>query len=85
MNHRYPWLQDGVKPAAFGNYTAICHSYLIENFLVGCKNQNVVKSVHLDVGFDPSDPVGETKSFDLQIYYPQMWEAYELARDFPDT
>ncbi|ABQ35380.1 amidohydrolase [Bradyrhizobium sp. BTAi1] len=164
-NHRYPWLQDGVKPAAFGDYTAICHSYLVEDFLADCKNQNVVKSVHLDVGFDPDDPVGETKwlqavadqngfphgivgyanlaqpnvrdvleahlaypnfrgirqslnyhpdpaktyldrpgvcrepewrrgfallrdlglSFDLQIYYPQMQEAYELARDFPDT
>ncbi|MGJ4994386.1 amidohydrolase family protein [Bradyrhizobium sp. HKCCYLS3077] len=164
-NLYYPWLSDGVKPAAFGDYTAICRSYLIEDFLADCKNQNVVKSVHLDVGFDPKDPVGETKwlqgvadkhgfphgivgyanlaqpnvgdvldghlaypnfrgirqslnyhpdpaktyldrpgvcretewrrgfallrdlglSFDMQIYYPQMREAYELARDFPDT
>ncbi|MEZ0212549.1 MAG: amidohydrolase [Xanthobacteraceae bacterium] len=164
-NNRYPWLQDNVKPAAFGDYTALCKSYLIDDYLADVANQNVVKSVHLDVGYDPSDPVGETRwlqtiadrygyphgivgyadlsrpdvreileghmafanfrgirqslnyhedpaktymnrpgvsreaewrrgfavlrelglSFDLQIYYPQMAEAYELARDFPDV
>lgn len=164
-NYRYPWLQDGVKPIVFGDYTSICQSYLIEHFLADCKNQNVVKSVHLDVGYDPNDPLGETRwlqgvadkngyphgivgyanlampnvgevleghltlpnfrgirqslnyhpdpvktyldrpgvsresdwrrgfamlrdlglSFDLQIYYPQMEEAYDLARAFPDT
>ena len=164
-NNRYPWLQDGVKPIVFGDYSPICKSYPIEHFLEDCRNQNVVKSVHLDVGFDPSDPVGETRwlqgladkhgfphgivgyanlsmpnvrgileshlafanfrgirqslnyhpdpvktylerpgvsrepdwrrgfallrdlglSFDLQIYYPQMDEAYDLARAFPDT
>lgn len=164
-HYRYPWLQDGVKPAAFGDYRAICRNYLLEDFLADCRNQNVVKSVHLDVGFDPADPVGETRwlqgladthgfphgivgyadlaqpdvraaleghlahanfrgirqslnyhpdpaktylsrpgvsreagwrrgfallhglglSFDLQIYYPQMDEAYDLARTFPDT
>lgn len=163
--HRYPWLQDGVKPIVFGDYAAICRSYRLEDFLADCRNQNVVKSVHLDVGFDPADPVGETRwlqavadingfpygivgyadlsrrdvgavleghlgfanfrgirqslnyhpdpvktylsrpgvsreadwrrgfallrglglSFDLQIYYPQMEEAYDLARAFPDT
>src|SRR3546814_1192024 len=60
-NHYYPWLCDGVKPSAFGDYTAINKSYLISHFLEDCKNQNVVKSVHLDVGFDPRDPVGETR------------------------
>lgn len=161
----YPWLTDTIAPAAFGDYTAICKSYRLEDFLDDAKNQNVVKSVHLDVGFDPADPVGETAwlqgiadthgfphgivgyadlskpdvedildhhneypnfkgirqslnfhpdtaktymnrpgvsreaawrrgfsllaqknlSFDLQIYFPQMKEAYELAQDFPDT
>jgi len=163
--HRYPWLQDGVKPIVFGDYSSICRDYVLEDFLEDCKNQNVVKSVHLDVGFDPNDPVGETRwlqavadahgfphgivgyanlstpnvrdvleghlaftnfrgirqslnyhpdpvktyldrpgvsresdwrrgfallrefglSFDLQIYYPQMEEAFDLARAFPDT
>lgn len=59
--HRYPWLQDGVKPIVFGDYTAICKSYLLDDFLADARNQTLVKSVHLDVGFDPADPVGETR------------------------
>ncbi|KUM43258.1 amidohydrolase family protein [Pseudomonas sp. EpS/L25] len=161
----YPWLQDGVKPIVFGDYTAICQSYLVEDFLADARRQNLVKSVHLDVGYDPRDPVGETRwlqemadshgfphgivgyadlsrgdvadildahrehrnfrgirqslnyhpdptktyldrsgvsnetawrrgfaelagrslSFDLQIYYPQMEDSYQLAKAFPDT
>lgn len=57
----YPWLSDGVKPSAFGDYTAINKTYLIEDFLADAKNQNLVKAVHLDVGFDPTNPAGETK------------------------
>lgn len=164
-NNYYPWLNDGPKPAAFGDYAAIISDYLLEDYLEDARNQNLVKSVHLDVGYDPADPVGETKwlqgiadrhgfphgivgyadlskpdvadildahleypnfrgirqsmnfhpdsaktyldrpevsrtlewrrgfkelakrdlSFDLQLYYPQMKEFYELACDFPDT
>ncbi|RWC94560.1 MAG: hypothetical protein E5V58_02765 [Mesorhizobium sp.] len=164
-SHYYPWLTDGVKPAAFGDYEAIRKSYLLDDYLEDARNQNLVKSVHLDVGFDPRDPVGETRwlqgiadkrgfphgivgyadlskadvgelldrhmefanfrgirqsmnyhpdpaktyqarpeisrtpewrrgfrelakrglSFDLQLYYPQMGEFLELARDFPDV
>jgi predicted TIM-barrel fold metal-dependent hydrolase len=57
----YPWLSDGVKPSAFGDYTAINKTYLIEDFLADAKNQNLVKAVHLDVGYDPKDPAGETR------------------------
>ena len=164
-HYRYPWLQDGVAPIVFGDYSAIRKSYLIDDFLADCRNQNVVKSVHVDVGYDRTDPVGETRwlqgiadqrgfphgivgyadlaapgvqailegharfknirgirhslnyhpdpvktyldrpgitneaewragyallrkfgfSFDLQIYYPQMEDSYDLARSFPDT
>jgi predicted TIM-barrel fold metal-dependent hydrolase len=163
--HRYPWLQDECGPAAFGPYDSIRHSYRIEDYWRDTDGQQVVKSVHLDVGFDPADPVGETRwlqevadqhgfphgivgfadladpdvidtldghldfanirgirqsmnwhldkrksytlhpgimsdpewrrgfgllrdrnlSFDLQLYYPQMDEAIQLANDFPDT
>lgn len=161
----YPWLQDGVKPIVFGDYSAVCQSYQVEDFLADAKRQNLVKSVHLDVGYDPRDPVGETRwlqemadrhgfphgivgyadlsrvdvsdildahgehrnfrgirqslnyhpdptktyldrpgvsneaawrrgfaelasrglSFDLQIYYPQMEDSYQLAKAFPET
>lgn len=57
----YPWLSDGVKPSAFGDYTAINKTYLIDDYLSDAKNQYLVKAVHLDVGYDPKDPVGETK------------------------
>ncbi len=164
-NNYYPWLSDGVKPSAFGDYSAINKTYLIEDYLADAANQNLVKAVHLDVGYDPKDPVGETRwlqgvadkhgfphgivgyadlskpdvgdlldahmqhanfrgirqsmnfhsdpaktyltqaevsrtpewragfkelarrglSFDLQIYYWQMQEFYELACDFPEV
>lgn len=57
----YPWLSDGVKPSAFGDYTAINKTYLINDFLADAKNQNLIKAVHLDVGYDPKDPAGETR------------------------
>lgn len=60
-NSYYPWLSDGVKPSAFGDYTAINKSYLLDDFLDDAKNQNLVKSVHLDVGYDPRSPAGETR------------------------
>ncbi|WP_035201162.1 amidohydrolase family protein [Agrobacterium tumefaciens] len=164
-NNYYPWLSDGVKPSAFGDYTAINKTYLIGDYLADAANQNLVKAVHLDVGYDPKDPSGETRwlqgvadkhgfphgivgyadlskpdvgdlldehmqypnfrgirqsmnfhqdrtktyltqaevsrtpewrngfkelarrglSFDLQIYYWQMEEFYELAYDFPEV
>ncbi len=164
-NNYYPWLSDGVKSSAFGDYTAINKTYLIEDFLADARHQKLVKAVHLDVGYDPKDPAGETRwlqavadrhgfphgivgyadlrkkhvgdlldehmqyanfrgirqsmnfhtdpaktylteaevsrtpewrrgfkelarrglSFDLQLYYWQMEEFLELARDFPDV
>ncbi|WP_085035804.1 amidohydrolase family protein [Ensifer aridi] len=60
-NNYYPWLHDGVKPSAFGDYSAINKTYLIDDFLADARNQNLVKAVHLDVGYDPKDPAGETR------------------------
>ncbi|MCA1408187.1 amidohydrolase [Ensifer sp. IC3342] len=60
-NNYYPWLSDGVKPSAFGDYAAINKTYLIDDFLADARNKNLVKAVHLDVGYDPKDPAGETR------------------------
>ena len=79
--HRYPWLQDEVKPAAFGDYTALRKSYLLEDFLADARNQNVVKSVHLDVGFDPADPAGETRW--LQGLADRHGFPHGIASDLP--
>jgi predicted TIM-barrel fold metal-dependent hydrolase len=161
----YPWLQGPMLKRVFGDYSAIRKDYLIDAFLADIKNQNVVKTVHLQVEYDHNDPVAETRwlqsvadqhgyphgivgfadlasrnvqaiieehcqypnvrgirqclnfhrdpvktfidsphlmsdkqwrsgysllerfglSFDLQLYYTQMEEALQLARDFPNT
>lgn len=60
-NSYYPWLSDGTKPSAFGDYSTLTSDYLIDDFLADTKNQNLVKSVHLDVGYDPSNPAGVAK------------------------
>ena len=58
---RYPWLQDEMLDRVFGDYSAIRKDYLIDDFRADIKNQNVVKSVHLQVEYDHNDPVAETR------------------------
>ncbi|NRO97230.1 amidohydrolase family protein [Paraburkholderia sp. NMBU_R16] len=57
----YPWLQGPMLKRVFGDYSAIRRDYLIEDFLADIRNQNVVKSVHLQVEYDHNDPVAETR------------------------
>ncbi len=57
----YPWLQGPMLKRVFGDYSAIRKDYLIEDFLADIKNQNVVKTVHLQVEYDHNDPVAETR------------------------
>jgi predicted TIM-barrel fold metal-dependent hydrolase len=58
----YPWLMDEpMWKRVLGDYSAIRRSYLIEDFLEDARPQNVVKSVHLQMGWDFRDPVGETQ------------------------
>jgi predicted TIM-barrel fold metal-dependent hydrolase len=60
--NRYPWLQARpFKPCLEGDIRAIAKDYLLEDYLADTCDQNVVKSVHLECGWDPSDPVGETE------------------------
>jgi predicted TIM-barrel fold metal-dependent hydrolase len=58
---RYPWLQDDMLERVFGDYSAIRRDYLIDDFREDIKNQNVVKTVHLQVEYDHNDPVAETR------------------------
>ena len=58
---RYPWLQDEMLERVFGDYSAIRRDYLIDDFREDIKNQNVVKSVHLQVEYDHNNPVAETR------------------------
>lgn len=58
----YPWLSARPLPASVaGDVAPIAKSYLLDDYLADTANQNVVKSVHVDAGFDPSQPVEETR------------------------
>ena len=60
-HNQYPWLQTRpLAPRLEGDIEPIAKSYHIGNYLADVRNQNVVKSVHVECGWDPADPVGET-------------------------
>jgi predicted TIM-barrel fold metal-dependent hydrolase len=62
QNNKYPWLQERpLKPRLEGDIEPIAKDYLLKDYLEDSRNQNVVKSVHVQTGWDPNDPVGETK------------------------
>ncbi len=165
QNH-YPWLSDpNTSEKLEGDLAPIRRNYLTDDYRNDTSTVALLKSVHVQNGWDPSDPVGETQwlealadrdglptaivayadlaapdvetvlrahaacprvrgirqilnwhpdpkfsvaarpdllsdadwrrgfallrkyhlSFDLQIYWPQMSEAYRLAVDYPDT
>lgn len=61
-HNRYPWLQENaLQPRLEGDIGPIAKNYLLEDYLADTRNQNLVKSVHIECGWDPSDPVGETE------------------------
>lgn len=58
----YPWLTE--RPQTInvaGNVDPIAQTYLIEDYREETKGQHVVKAVHVDAGWNYSDPVGETR------------------------
>lgn len=59
---KHPWLCRGDRvPFRYGDYSNICRDFLVDDFKRATQNQNVVKSVHMEAEWDPSDPVGETR------------------------
>lgn len=57
----YPWLVAPMEPKIFGDYEPLRQDYLVEDLIDDFKNQNVVKSVHVQANWGPSSPVEETK------------------------
>lgn len=58
----YPWLLAPMSPKIFGDsYEMLRHDYLIDDLLADFGAHNVVKSVHVQAHYDPSNPVGETQ------------------------
>jgi predicted TIM-barrel fold metal-dependent hydrolase len=60
--NKYPWLQERLlAPRLEGDIRPIAEDYLLKDYLMDVRNQNIVKSVHVECGWDPSNPVGETE------------------------
>ena len=60
--NRYPWLQaNPLELRLEGDIRPIAKDYLLEDYLADTASQNVVKSVHVECGWDPRNPVGETE------------------------
>jgi predicted TIM-barrel fold metal-dependent hydrolase len=60
--HTYPWLHNrDLAPRLEGDIRPIAKDYLLEDYTSDTRHQNVVKSVHIECGWDPSNPLGETE------------------------
>jgi predicted TIM-barrel fold metal-dependent hydrolase len=60
--NNYPWLMQRPLPASVaGDVSAIARSYRLDHFLAESTRWKVVGCVHVDAGFDPADPVAETR------------------------
>ncbi len=58
----YPWLLAPMSPKIFGDsYEPLRHDYLIDDLKSDFGDHNVVKSVHVQAHYDPSNPVGESE------------------------
>ena len=58
---KHPWLC--FKPPIkfrYGDYSKICKNFLVEDYAYVSKNQNVVKTVHMEAEWVMSNPVEET-------------------------
>jgi predicted TIM-barrel fold metal-dependent hydrolase len=60
-NH-YPWLTDkSAPPRAAGDLSAIRRSYSLDDLKTDVATLRLQKSVHIQNGWNPNDPVGETR------------------------
>jgi predicted TIM-barrel fold metal-dependent hydrolase len=58
----YPWLMQRPLPASVaGDVSPIAQSYSLEQYLAETTRWRVIACVHVDAGFDPADPVAETR------------------------
>ena len=57
---KYSWLMVTEGEAFFGDYATIRKSYLLEDYIEDAKNQNIIKSVHVQAEHDDDKPVNET-------------------------
>jgi predicted TIM-barrel fold metal-dependent hydrolase len=63
----YPWLVAPITPKMYGsNYQPLRQDYLVDDLRADFGANNVVKSVHVQANYDPSNPVGETRWLQAQ-------------------
>lgn len=83
--NRYPWLDGPPFDAHFGSSGDLPRPYLLEAYLADARNQNVVKSVHVEANHQPDDPVRESRwlqGLADEFGYPHAIVAYaDLSRD----
>lgn len=60
-DHKYPHLVGPESVRIWGPNSKLRKNYLICDFLEDIKNQNVVKSVHVQANYDPKNPADETR------------------------
>ena len=68
---KHPWL-DGrhvIKGFRYGDYASIRRNYLLEDYKRDSAGHDVVKTIHMETEWDPTDPVGESQW--LQRYHDQ--------------
>ena len=61
----YPWLNDEPRiPFRYGDYGAICRTYLPPDYRADAAPYVVEKTVYVEAEWDPTDPLGETRYID---------------------
>jgi len=59
VQNSYPYLTDGSRDRMHGK--PLPRVYSIDDYVRNIDGLNIVKSVHIQCGWDPADPVGETR------------------------
>ena len=65
QHNDYPWLcNEPLIAFRYGDYRAIRHNYLPDDYRADAKTHHIVKTVHMEAEWNPDDPVGETRWLD---------------------
>jgi len=82
VRNSYPYLTDGSRDRMHGK--PLPRVYGIEDYLRDISGLNVVRSVHIQCGWNPTDPVGETRWLEdvaQKTEYPTAIVAYADLSD----
>lgn len=66
LRHSYPWLRPGAPQGLEGDLGPIRRDYLAPDYAADLADVTLVASVHVQNGWNPSDPLGETRWLEAQ-------------------